>query len=57
MAWYGVNFVLGVGLHSYGFGSGGFPAALGFVLCELAFVALAMVRQYSGKKDRSQAAA
>jgi ABC-type transport system involved in cytochrome c biogenesis permease subunit len=22
MAWYGVNFVLGVGLHSYGFGSG-----------------------------------
>jgi ABC-type transport system involved in cytochrome c biogenesis permease subunit len=23
MAWYGVNFVLGAGLHSYGFGSGG----------------------------------
>ena len=23
MAWYGVNFVLGVGLHSYGFGTGG----------------------------------
>lgn len=23
MSWYGVNFVLGVGLHSYGFGSGG----------------------------------
>ena len=23
MAWYGVNFVLGVGLHSYGFGEGG----------------------------------
>src|SRR6202000_2556326 len=23
MAWYGVNFVLGVGLHSYGFSSGG----------------------------------
>jgi len=23
MAWYGVNFVLGVGLHSYGFGGGG----------------------------------
>ena len=22
MAWYGVNFVLGAGLHSYGFGSG-----------------------------------
>jgi hypothetical protein len=23
MAWYGVNFVLGVGLHTYGFGDGG----------------------------------
>ena len=23
MAWYGVNFVLGAGLHSYGFGDGG----------------------------------
>ncbi|MGB2926425.1 MAG: hypothetical protein WBB82_14070, partial [Limnothrix sp.] len=23
MAWYGVNFVLGTGLHSYGFGTGG----------------------------------
>jgi hypothetical protein len=23
MAWYGVNFVLGAGLHSYGFGGGG----------------------------------
>jgi hypothetical protein len=22
-SWYGVNFVLGVGLHSYGFGAGG----------------------------------
>ena len=28
MAWYGVNFVLGVGLHSYGFGTGGFGWAL-----------------------------
>ena len=25
MAWYGVNFVLGAGLHSYGFGGGGAP--------------------------------
>ena len=23
VAWYGVNFVLGAGLHSYGFGGGG----------------------------------
>jgi len=25
MAWYGVNYVLGAGLHSYGFGGGGVP--------------------------------
>ncbi|MDX2081224.1 MAG: cytochrome c biogenesis protein CcsA [Terrimicrobiaceae bacterium] len=47
MAWYGVNFVLGVGLHSYGFGTGGFPAALGFVIVEVAFVALAVWRNRS----------
>jgi len=28
MAWYGVNFVLAAGLHSYGFGGGGFPYVL-----------------------------
>ena len=42
MAWYGVNFVLGVGLHSYGFGSGGFGWAAAFVSTELAFVAFAL---------------
>lgn len=47
MAWYGVNFILGVGLHSYGFGTGGFPAALGFVLVEIAFVSLAIWRHRS----------
>jgi len=45
MAWYGVNFVLGVGLHSYGFGSGGFPVALGFVLAEFGVVVLAVLRK------------
>ncbi len=45
MAWYGVNFVLGVGLHSYGFGSGGFGYAIIFVLAELAFVAAAVIRR------------
>jgi ABC-type transport system involved in cytochrome c biogenesis permease subunit len=38
MAWYGVNFVLGTGLHSYGFGTGGFVYVLGFVALELVFV-------------------
>ena len=43
MAWYGVNFVLGVGLHSYGFGTGGFGWALLFVAAEIGFVLLAVV--------------
>lgn len=45
MAWYGVNFVLGVGLHSYGFGTGGFGWAVAFVVAELAFVAYAIYRK------------
>jgi len=32
MAWYGVNFVLGAGLHSYGFGSGASNTYVGLVL-------------------------
>ncbi len=38
MAWYGVNFILGVGLHSYGFSSGGMVWVSGYVLLQLAFV-------------------
>jgi len=38
MAWYGVNFVLGVGLHSYGFSTGGTPWVLGFVGAQMAFI-------------------
>lgn len=34
MAWYGVNFILGVGLHSYGFSKGGLPYVIGFVVLE-----------------------
>jgi cytochrome c-type biogenesis protein CcsB len=43
MAWYGVNFILGTGLHSYGFGSGGYGYAAGFAAVELAFVAFILV--------------
>ncbi|AMV38544.1 Cytochrome c biogenesis protein CcsA [Planctomyces sp. SH-PL62] len=32
MAWYGVNFVLGVGLHSYGFVEGGSQGFMGVIL-------------------------
>jgi cytochrome c-type biogenesis protein CcsB len=35
MAWYGVNFILGTGLHSYGFGSGGYAYVGGFLAFEL----------------------
>lgn len=38
MAWYGVNFVLGVGLHSYGFSSGGTGWVLGFCVLQLIYV-------------------
>ena len=38
MSWYGVNFLLGQGLHSYGFGAGGFGYTLGYTLTEFAFV-------------------
>jgi len=38
MAWYGVNFILGAGLHSYGFGSGGNSWLYFFGLLNLALV-------------------
>ncbi len=39
MAWYGVNFVLGVGLHSYGFSTGGRAGVALMVGTQLAYVA------------------
>jgi cytochrome c-type biogenesis protein CcsB len=44
MAWYGVNFILGVGLHSYGFSSGGAKFVTIFVGVELIWVGLAILR-------------
>ncbi|MGH1468170.1 MAG: cytochrome c biogenesis protein CcsA [Bdellovibrionales bacterium] len=38
MAWYGVNFWLGAGLHSYGFGSGGVEYVSVFVLLHIIYV-------------------
>jgi len=38
MTYYGVNFVLGAGLHAYGFGSGGLGWVLLYVLAECGFV-------------------
>ena len=51
MACYGVNFVLGTGLHSYGFSTGGFPLVLGFVGLELVLVAATIAIK---KKEDSQ---
>ena len=45
MAWYGVNFVLGRGLHSYGFGNGGQIYVGAFALLEIAFLAFARFRR------------
>ncbi|MCM1982606.1 cytochrome c biogenesis protein [Lyngbya confervoides] len=47
MAWYGVNFVLGTGLHSYGFGTGGSDLIIAAVVgVDLLFVLLVAARHY-----------
>jgi cytochrome c-type biogenesis protein CcsB len=51
MAWYGVNFVLGKGLHSYGFGVGGFGYVAAFVGIELTLVGLAAWRRRQRDKN------
>jgi cytochrome c-type biogenesis protein CcsB len=45
MAWYGVNFVLGTGLHSYGFGVGGYGYVGAYLAAEGAFLAYAVWRR------------
>jgi cytochrome c-type biogenesis protein CcsB len=52
MAWYGVNFVLGAGLHSYGFGAGGVEYVSGFILVNMAFVGYA----YALSRGRAETA-
>jgi ABC-type transport system involved in cytochrome c biogenesis permease subunit len=49
MAWYGVNFVLGKGLHSYGFGIGGETYVATFVIADLLFVGFAIWRYRSSR--------
>jgi cytochrome c-type biogenesis protein CcsB len=49
MAWYGVNFVLGKGLHSYGFGIGGETYVVSGVIADLLFVAFAIWRYRRAK--------
>jgi cytochrome c-type biogenesis protein CcsB len=54
MAWYGVNFVLGKGLHSYGFGIGGETYVATFVIADLLFVAFAIIRHRASKAAARQ---
>jgi cytochrome c-type biogenesis protein CcsB len=55
MAWYGVNFVLGKGLHSYGFGIGGETYVATFVIVDLLFVAFAIWRYRMSKRAEESA--
>jgi hypothetical protein len=57
MAWYGVNFVLGKGLHSYGFGIGGETYVATFVLLDLLFVGFAIWRYRSSNRVVSETTA
>ena len=41
MTWYGVNFVLGRGLHSYGFGAGGGQWITLYLIAEFVYLSLA----------------
>ena len=58
MSWYGVNFVLGKGLHSYGFGTGGFSYVACFAVFEVLFVAFVLVwnRRHTPAKSAVPAA-
>ena len=45
MAWYGVNFILGAGLHSYGFGGGGGSYVFAFFLLHVLLLLLVAIHR------------
>lgn len=51
MAWYGVNFVLGAGLHSYGFGGGGVQWVTTAVVADLLFVIICIAARSRKKEE------
>jgi cytochrome c-type biogenesis protein CcsB len=51
MAWYGVNFVLGAGLHSYGFGAGGLEYVSAVVGLHILFCAYAYIIHRNRKSN------
>lgn len=54
MAWYGVNFVLGVGLHSYGFGSGGLSYVVSYFVVQILLVAVSYLQYLKAGKPGNQ---
>jgi ABC-type transport system involved in cytochrome c biogenesis permease subunit len=54
MSWYGVNFVLGEGLHAYAFGSGGQPYVFTAVVINLAYVAFVVAVHKARQQSRTQ---
>jgi ABC-type transport system involved in cytochrome c biogenesis permease subunit len=53
MAWYGVNFILATGLHSYGFSSGGATMVVVFVSAQVLFIAASLLKYRSRQLARS----
>lgn len=51
MAWYGVNFVLGAGLHSYGFGAGGVEYVTAFVVLHILYVTYVTTVRYGRRNS------
>lgn len=51
MSWYGVNFVLGAGLHTYGFGAGGVEYVAAFVAAHVLFVIYVVTLRQSRLKQ------
>ena len=54
MTYYGVNFILGAGLHSYGFGSGGTPYVVAYLVIEFAIIGAATWRYRSTLGQRRE---
>jgi len=54
MCYYGVNFILGTGLHTYGFGDGGIQFATGYAAVEAAVVAAACYGRYVRQPARER---
>lgn len=55
MSWYGVNFVLGAGLHTYGFGAGGVEYVAAFVALHLLYACYVVTVRQSRLKSHSAA--